>query len=112
MSALHQIRDITELDGPTFFRLAYRLPAYEGAARVDLEGWLEELTAEPIIEKSDSEIRAELYENYQERPEEEDDVVQPNSERVLTLEELVAAGPAKPEISQNVPIFEVVRSTD
>lgn len=37
MSALHRIDDITSLDGPRFFRLAWRLPAYEGAMRARLQ---------------------------------------------------------------------------
>jgi hypothetical protein len=36
MSVFHRIDDISELDGPSFLRLAWRLPAYTGvmAARV------------------------------------------------------------------------------
>lgn len=30
MSAFHRIDDVTTMDGPTFFRLAWRLPAYTG----------------------------------------------------------------------------------
>ena len=30
MSVFHRIDDVTVLDGPTFFRLAWRLPAYAG----------------------------------------------------------------------------------
>jgi hypothetical protein len=30
-SAIHHIHDITELPGPVFFRMAYRLGAYQGA---------------------------------------------------------------------------------
>ncbi|MFJ9771240.1 hypothetical protein ACIRVF_08345 [Kitasatospora sp. NPDC101157] len=33
-SVFHRIADITLLDGPTFFRLAWRMPAYEGVMRV------------------------------------------------------------------------------
>jgi hypothetical protein len=111
MNALHRIRDIKKLDGPTFFRLAYRLPAYEGAARLDLEGWLEELNTELNPEKSLDEIRSELYGSAPRRPHEES-VVQTDSTRVATLEELQAAGPAMPALQQNVPIFEVVRCTE
>lgn len=32
-SVFHRIPDITELDGPTFLRLAWRMPAYEGVMR-------------------------------------------------------------------------------
>lgn len=37
MSVFHRIDDITALDGPTFFRLAWRLPAYEGAMRLRVQ---------------------------------------------------------------------------
>lgn len=30
MSAFHRIDDVSALDGPTFFKLAWRLPAYTG----------------------------------------------------------------------------------
>ncbi|MGW3196351.1 hypothetical protein ACWDBD_17530 [Streptomyces sp. NPDC001118] len=30
MSVFHRIDDVTALDGPTFFKLAWRLPAYTG----------------------------------------------------------------------------------
>lgn len=30
MSVFHRIDDVTALDGPTFLRLAWRLPAYAG----------------------------------------------------------------------------------
>lgn len=33
MSVFHRVDDITELDGPTFFRLVWRLPAYSGVVR-------------------------------------------------------------------------------
>ncbi|WP_042400215.1 hypothetical protein [Streptacidiphilus carbonis] len=33
MSVFHRVDDITALDGPTLMRLAWRLPAYEGAMR-------------------------------------------------------------------------------
>ncbi len=34
MSAIHRIDNIWEMDGPRFFRLAYRLPAYQGVMRM------------------------------------------------------------------------------
>lgn len=37
MSVFHRIDDITALDGPRFFRLVWRLPAYEGAMRARLQ---------------------------------------------------------------------------
>lgn len=33
MSVFHRVDDITALDGPTFLRFAWRLPAYEGVLR-------------------------------------------------------------------------------
>lgn len=32
-SVFHRVEDITQLDGPSFFRLAWRLPSYRGAMR-------------------------------------------------------------------------------
>lgn len=32
-SVFHRVPDITALDGPTFLRLAWRMPAYEGVMR-------------------------------------------------------------------------------
>lgn len=37
MSVFHRVDDITALDGPTFFRLAWRLPVYQGAMRARVE---------------------------------------------------------------------------
>lgn len=36
MSVFHRIDDIATLDGPRFFRLAWRLPAYQGVMRARL----------------------------------------------------------------------------
>ncbi len=38
-SAFHRVEDITQLDGPRFFRMAYRLSAYQGvmAARLAVQ---------------------------------------------------------------------------
>ncbi len=33
MSAFHRVDDITALNGPTLFKLAWRLPAYSGVVR-------------------------------------------------------------------------------
>lgn len=44
MSVFHRVTDITLLDGPTLFRLAWRLPAYEGAMRLRV---MEAHAAEP-----------------------------------------------------------------
>lgn len=36
MSAFHRVDDITTLDGPRFFKLAWRLSAYQGVIRARL----------------------------------------------------------------------------
>ena len=36
MSVFHRVDDIGALDGPKFFRLAWRLPAYQGVIRARL----------------------------------------------------------------------------
>ena len=36
MSVFHRVDDITTLDGPTFLRRAWRLPAYQGVMRARL----------------------------------------------------------------------------
>jgi hypothetical protein len=33
-NVFHRVPDVSVLDGPTFFRLAWRMPAYEGVMRV------------------------------------------------------------------------------
>jgi len=119
MSALHHIRDITELDGPTFFRIAYRLPAYEGAARVDLEGWLEEVQEQErqFIEQRDNEGRPPryIYDEEDMRREKEGRVnmsTPAGEDRAATLEELAQAGVAMPQIGQIAPIFEMPTVAD
>lgn len=113
MSALHHIRDILELDGPTFFRIAYRLPAYEGAARVDLEGWLEDLQEleRQLIEERDNEGRPPryIYDEEDERRDKESRLNVPTSTegRAATLDELRVAGPPMPQIGEIAPIFEI-----
>jgi len=37
MSVFHRVDDITALDGPTLFKLAWRLPAYSGVVRAVLQ---------------------------------------------------------------------------
>lgn len=37
MSAIHRIDDIWSMNGPRFFRFAYRLPAYKGTVRAIAE---------------------------------------------------------------------------
>jgi hypothetical protein len=111
MSALHRVTDIRELDGPTFFRLAYRLPAYEGAARVDLEGWIAD--AQEAEELAIQQQMPPLYPNKVatgEQPIATTPLSEPPQEdRAMTLEELEVAGPPAPMFGQNVPVFEIVR---
>jgi hypothetical protein len=122
MSVLHQVRDIRKLDGPTFFRLAYRLPAYEGASRTDLEGWLEDVQgAEAQAEQARYEAQfppryvdqAELSPEKEGRvsvPVQEASMIQPD--RAATLAELAAAGKPEPFLGQIAPIFEMPTVTD
>jgi hypothetical protein len=113
MSALHRIRDILELDGPTFFRIAYRLPAYEGAARVDLEGWLEEMQEQErrLIEAQENEGRPPRY-IYDEVDAQRDkesrmNVSASTADRAATLDELRESGPPMPQLGELAPIFEI-----
>lgn len=101
--------------------MAYRLPAYEGAARLELLDWFEDLQEKELlaeerkyppryIDVSLNEMRekegrvngtpkaAFLQQGYEDRP--------------ATLEELAASGPAAPTLGQLAPIFEIVKVTD
>ena len=120
MHVLHGIDDITMIDGPTFFTLAYRLPAYEGASRLELAHWIERIeSSTEEIRPFTEEDRAALYPGKvaeeireEQRRMEAQQTISENEGRVATLEELLAAGPAAPQISENVPIFEIKRPTD
>lgn len=120
MHIFHRIKDITTLDGPTFFTLAYRLPAYEGAARLELAHWVERIeSSTEEIRPFTEEDRAALYPGKaaeeireEQRRMEARQTMLEDEGRVATLEELLAAGPAAPLISENVPIFEIKRPTD
>ena len=114
MSVFHNVSDIRELSGPTFFKLAYRLPAYEGASRRDLEGWLEDAQiAEVEAEERKYPPRYVNDVDLASMREKEGRVSEiSDGERAATLEELVAAGPAVPAIGQDVPIFTVIRVGD
>lgn len=46
LSAFHRIDDIGALDGPTFWRLAWRLPAYSGVMRAIITAEQQEATAD------------------------------------------------------------------
>ena len=103
MSRFHGVRDITTLDCPTFFALARRLPAYQGAV---LHG-LELLRAE-VAEVRDEELLEQMYDAPYIRTEDEEEVLEG---RVLTADELERLGPPAPEIGQFAAIFEVAKCT-
>lgn len=42
MSVFHRVDDVTALDGPTLFKLAWRLPAYSGAVRAVVQAQQQE----------------------------------------------------------------------
>jgi hypothetical protein len=119
MSVLHHVQDILVLDGPTFFALAYRLPAYEGAARIELmdlfEG-LEEQEAEAALAAEASKYPPRYVDvDLDEMRAKEGRVVgkpKEHEDRASTLEELRAAGPAAPLLGQLAPIFEMPVVTD
>lgn len=49
MSVFHRVDDLTALDGPTFFRRAWRLPAYQGVMRARLQAEQENNPQPPSI---------------------------------------------------------------
>lgn len=120
MSAIHGIRDICELNGPTFFALAYRLPAYEGAARIELTNLLEELEdleAEEALKAEESkyppryiDVSLDEMRAKEGRVVGAPEVVQ--EDRPATLDELRASGPAAPALGQMAPVFEMPKVTD
>jgi hypothetical protein len=117
MSVLHRVEDIYELDGPTFFRLAYRLPAYSGAAKVDLEGWLEDIQEEERkqIERQATEGLPPRYVYDEVEDVRESQVPMPtvkHEDRAATLDELLQAGPPMPMFGELAPIFEIAIPTE
>jgi len=100
MSAFHGVRDIRKLDGPAFFKLAYRLDSYQGAvaaaaAREAGEG--------PVIDQ-------ELYQQQQRQV---PPLPMPDPDApALTAEQLEAMFPAAPQIGQEVGLFEITKVTD
>jgi hypothetical protein len=52
LSVFHRVDDLTALDGPTFFRLAWRLPAYQGVMRARLEAEQEEHDQSPTAPRA------------------------------------------------------------
>jgi hypothetical protein len=120
MSVLHRVRDICELDGPTFFTLAYRLPAYEGATRValtDLFEGMEEEEAAAALEAEASKYPPRYVDvDLDEMRVKEGRVVGTpkavREDRAATLQELRASGPAAPALGQLAPIFEMPVVTD
>jgi hypothetical protein len=103
MSRFHGIRDITELDGPTFFALARRLPKYEGAVLDALKRLQEE-----VKDLQDADLMGQMYTEPRKVKPEEEEVLEGH---VLTAEELERLGPPAPEIGQYAAIFEVVKCT-
>jgi hypothetical protein len=105
MSVYHRVNDILKLPGVVFWRLADRLPAYNGAVTRGMERLSKEL--ETVTQADAREL---LYDYVAEElvPDEEPEV---ETETVLTAEQLVALGPAAPALGQDVPIFEVVKCT-
>jgi hypothetical protein len=121
LSVFHGIRDaMRELDGPTFFALAYRLDAYQGAVTAAA---MREAGEGPVVD-------AEMYgeeEGYPIEPPQyveqsgngemaaQPVAVQPASAGpdvpALTAEQLEAMFPAAPQIGQEVGLFEVTRCT-
>jgi hypothetical protein len=101
MSRFHGVTDILALDGPTFFALATRLPAYEGACLVALRLAKEQ----PQEELNGAELRELLYETPVEETQPPEEIAP--EEHVMTAAELVAAGPAAPELGQLVGLFEI-----
>jgi hypothetical protein len=115
MHVFHDVADIGELDGPTFFRMAYRLPAYEGASRLDLAGWLEEIETEELLAEQHKYPPRYIDEVSLETMREKEGRVVGTSvheDRAATLAELAAAGPPAPILGQNAPIFEMPTVTD
>lgn len=50
-SAVHHIHDMTRLSGPAFFRLAFRLPAYEGVMQARVRDLLEDDDGSPAVQQ-------------------------------------------------------------
>lgn len=101
MSVFHGVRDIYTLDGPTFFRLAYRLLDYEGATLSSVES--------AVAEFQDRQVSGRTHDAPPGKSPAE--APSPSEPRTMTLEELHMAYPAAPSIGENVPMFEVVRAT-
>lgn len=63
MSAFHRVDDIAALDGPTLFRLAWRLPAYQGVMQVRAQETYDDTTTaspeRPPLSSSGSRADAE-----------------------------------------------------
>jgi hypothetical protein len=105
MSRFHGIRDITALDGPTFFKLAYRLPIYDGAVKVGIE-----MLQKEREEDHNADLMSRMYDTPVEHPGASDAKAEPGG-HVMTGEELLAAGPPRPELGEFVPIFDYVKCT-
>lgn len=51
-SVFHRITDIEALPGPTFFKLAWRLPAYAGVMQARAQEALEERAPQPATQQA------------------------------------------------------------
>jgi hypothetical protein len=85
MSVFHGIRDISTMEGPAFFKAAWRLPSYSGAVQDTLK----------VLVQEQLEVEKEKREK----------------EKTLSLEDIARMYPAAPSIGESVPMFEVVRAT-
>src|ERR1700744_318997 len=118
MSVFHHVSDILELSGPAFFALVYRLPAYGGATRAYLEGWLEDMQEKEAeaFQRAEAKKYPPLYANGTNGMREEvpvqamTELPRPApTERVMTLDELAAAAGPAPHLGEFVPVFEVIK---
>jgi hypothetical protein len=108
MSVYHRISDIRLLDAPTFFSLARRLPAYNGAVCIALKNLQEYVQSE-----RNQALKDQRYlDPASGKPAPKHEVSKPTEEaRAMTADELQQAGPPAPEIGQYVGLFDVVKCT-
>lgn len=104
---------MTELDGPTFFALAYRLDSYEGAVRAAaMREAEEEQQMSSMGYNPDYPEEPPEYVDAQPEPIRELDSTPYDDEvPALTAEQLAVMFPAAPQIGQEVPMFEVTKVT-
>jgi hypothetical protein len=102
MSVFHHIDDILELPGYVFWRLASRLPAYQGAVTMGIERLREE-----VREYQEEHVRDRLYTEPVDAPQ----YRTPVSDEPLTADQLESIGPPAPELGEQVGLFEVTKCT-